>query len=86
MRLFRYHAHHDEVIFSASRLSICEQEELDATISNSKAESLIVERGALDACNEREDLDLHAALLTSQAHHNEVIFCVSRLSIVNRRN
>ena len=34
-----------EVIYSASRLSICEQEELDAAISNSKAESLIVEGG-----------------------------------------
>ena len=36
-------AHHHEVIYSASRLSICEQEELDAAISNSKAESLIVD-------------------------------------------
>ena len=27
-----------------------------------------------------EDLELHAALLISQAHHNEVIFSASRLS------
>ena len=39
------------------------------------------ERLAQDACSEREALELHAALLISQAHHNEVIFSATRNSI-----
>jgi hypothetical protein len=39
------------------------------------------ERLALDACSERGALELHAALLISQAHHNEVIFSATRNSI-----
>ena len=39
------------------------------------------ERGALAACNEREDLELQEALLISQAHHNKVIFSATRISI-----
>jgi hypothetical protein len=40
------------------------------------------ERLALDACSERGALELHAALLISQAHHNEVIFSATRNSII----
>jgi hypothetical protein len=39
------------------------------------------ERLALDACSERGVLELQAALLISQAHHNEVIFSATRNSI-----
>ena len=85
-------AHHHEVMFSASRLCICEQEELDAAISNSKAESFAaisnskaesLGGGALAACNEREALELHAALLLSEAHQHEIM-CASRLSMLEQ--
>jgi hypothetical protein len=39
------------------------------------------ERLSLDACSERGVLELQAALLISQAHHNEVIFSATRNSI-----
>jgi hypothetical protein len=38
--------------------------------------------GSWDACSERGALELHAALLISQAHHNEVIFSATRNSII----
>ena len=87
-------AHHHEVIFSASKLCICEQEELDAAISNSIAESFAaisnskaesLGGGALAACNEREALELHAALLLSEAHQHEII-CASRLSMMEQED